>query len=360
MTFSRVRHVVERSALRGLTGLPGVVQRRVGRPVVRDTQTLADDVRLMLALQRLAREPAVETLPVAQGRRELNRQTDLVAGDDQVAEEHDLRVGDLAARLYVPEACRGPAPTRCCCSSTAAASCTATWPATTRRAGCWRRRPACGCCPSTTAWRPSTASRPPTTTRWRRTAGCSSTPTRSAPTPRGWRSAATPPGGNLAAATALAAAEEGLPLALQLLVYPGTDALRDTESLRLFGEGFYLTQGFIDLAADAYYPHLSEDERRDPRISPVYADLAPEVAARLAPVFLCTAGFDPLRDEGEAYAPPARGGRGGGRAAPLRGPDPRVPQHDRRGPLVAGRGGRGRAPARARAWPDLSGLTSLA
>ncbi|ANH38144.1 Carboxylesterase NlhH [Nocardioides dokdonensis FR1436] len=302
MTFSRVRHVVERSALRGLTGLPGVVQRRVGRPVVRDTQTLADDVRLMLALQRLAREPAVETLPVAQGRRELNRQTALVAGDDQVAEEHDLRVGDLAARLYVPQACQGPgahplllffhgggfvygdlashdAPCRLLAQEAGVRVLSVDY----RLAPEHRFPAAHDDALAAYRWLLEHADEVGADTARLAVGGDSA-------------------GGNLAAATALAAAEEGLPLALQLLVYPGTDALRDTESLRLFGDGFYLTQGFIDLAADAYYPQLSEEERRDPRISPVYADLAPAVAARLAPVFLCTAGFDPLRDEGEAYA----------------------------------------------------------
>ena len=40
-----------------------------GRRVVRDGQTLATDTQLMLRLQRLVREPAAETLPIAEGRR---------------------------------------------------------------------------------------------------------------------------------------------------------------------------------------------------------------------------------------------------------------------------------------------------
>ena len=55
-------------------------------------------------------------------------------------------------------------------------------------------------------------------------------------------------GGNLAAVVAIEAARAGLPLALQLLVYPVTDAVRETASARLFADGFYLTKAFMDLA----------------------------------------------------------------------------------------------------------------
>ena len=301
MITSHAQQVVERLLVRTVTGLPEVVQRRLGRPVVRDTQTLADDVRLMLALQRLAREPAIETMPIVEGRRAMARQTAIIAGDDPVAEVRDLRVADLPARLYVPSACRGAgphptllflhgggfvygdldshdAPCRLLASEAGVRVLAVDY-----RLAPEHRFPAA----HDDAW---------AAYRWllEHADEVGADTTRLAV---GGDSA----GANLAAATALAAAREGLPLALQLLVYPGTDALRDTESLRLFGEGFYLTQGFIDLAADAYYPHLSQDERRDPRLSPAYADLD-AVADRLAPVFLCTAGFDPLRDEGEAYA----------------------------------------------------------
>jgi acetyl esterase len=103
-------------------------------------------------------------------------------------------------------------------------------------------------------------------------------------------------GGNLAASVALMAARDGLPLAWQVLMYPPTDIDRDTQSLRLFGEGFYLTSAFMDRANDCYLP--KPDDRRDPRVSILYA----EIPSGLAPAYVLTAGFDPLRDEGEAYA----------------------------------------------------------
>ena len=103
-------------------------------------------------------------------------------------------------------------------------------------------------------------------------------------------------GGNLAAVTAIEAARTGLPLAFQLLVYPGTDATQGTASKRLFGKRFYLTQVFMDQVMDQYVPDRAR--RADPRVSPLLGD----VPDGLAPAYVVTAGFDPLRDEGEAYA----------------------------------------------------------
>jgi acetyl esterase len=101
-------------------------------------------------------------------------------------------------------------------------------------------------------------------------------------------------GGSLSAVTALRAAEEGLPLAFQLLIYPLTDFGGGTRSRELFGRGLFLTTEFMELATSTY---LGDGDPRDPRASVLHA----EVPAGLAPAFVATAGFDPLRDEGEAY-----------------------------------------------------------
>ena len=75
-----------------------------------------------------------------------------------------------------------------------------------------------------------------------------------------------------------------------------TDAVRDDrERGGCSPTGFYLTTAFMDLADDSY---IAGADPRDPRVSPLYADLP----AGLAPAYVATAGFDPLRDEGEAYA----------------------------------------------------------
>jgi acetyl esterase len=104
-------------------------------------------------------------------------------------------------------------------------------------------------------------------------------------------------GGNLAAVTAYLTVQEGGPKpAYQLLFYPTTDATVRTRSQELFSERFLLTQEDMDWFM-AHYA-ASEEDKHDPRYSPM---LAPDLSG-LPPAYIATAGFDPLRDEGEAYA----------------------------------------------------------
>ncbi len=104
-------------------------------------------------------------------------------------------------------------------------------------------------------------------------------------------------GGYLSAVVALKAAEAGVPCCFQLLVYPMTNMADPSESRRMFGQGFYLTDEFIDLANDGYLTDPAQ--RRDPLVSVAFTEKIPE---DLAPAYVATAGFDPLRDEGEAWA----------------------------------------------------------
>jgi acetyl esterase len=104
-------------------------------------------------------------------------------------------------------------------------------------------------------------------------------------------------GANLAAATCLLAREGGAPQpAMQLLIYPVTDATAETPSRRIFSEGFLLTRRNMDWYEDRYLP--PGVDRGDPRVSVLLA----EDLGGLPPAYLATAGFDPLRDEGEEYA----------------------------------------------------------
>jgi acetyl esterase len=104
-------------------------------------------------------------------------------------------------------------------------------------------------------------------------------------------------GGNLAAVVALMARERGGPaLALQLLVVPVTQHAFDTASYRECGEGYLLTRGAMRWFWDHYLRR--PEDGREPHASPL---LAPDLAG-LPPALVITAGFDPLRDEGEAYA----------------------------------------------------------
>ncbi len=112
-------------------------------------------------------------------------------------------------------------------------------------------------------------------------------------------------GGNLAAATAIACRDAGIRLAAQLLVYPVTDVAGNyadaNENARFpsraeNAEGYFLSRAVMQWFAGHYLSHASQGI--DWRVSPLRATSL----AGLAPAIVCTAWFDPLRDEGKAYA----------------------------------------------------------
>ena len=104
-------------------------------------------------------------------------------------------------------------------------------------------------------------------------------------------------GGNLAAAVAIWARDnDGPRLRLQLLAYPVTDAVARTESYRLFNDGYGLNAATMEWFFDHYTPDKAR--RDDWRVSPLRA----ASLAGLPPALVVTAGYDPLRDEGRAYA----------------------------------------------------------
>lgn len=112
-------------------------------------------------------------------------------------------------------------------------------------------------------------------------------------------------GGNLAAAVAQACRKGGPRLAAQLLIYPATDlagnygaAAENAKypSRQQNAEGYFLTGDAMRFFAGHYLPRMKDSE--DPRASPLRgADLG-----GLPRAVITTAEFDPLRDEGEAYA----------------------------------------------------------
>jgi acetyl esterase len=104
-------------------------------------------------------------------------------------------------------------------------------------------------------------------------------------------------GGNLAAGVArITARATGPRPAFQLLFYPWLDLSSKRESYVWFREGFYLTETDLDWHRRHYL--AAQDDALDPRCSPLLAD----DLTRLPPAYIATAGFDPLRDEGEEYA----------------------------------------------------------
>lgn len=104
-------------------------------------------------------------------------------------------------------------------------------------------------------------------------------------------------GGNLAAVVALDARDRGGPaIALQVLIYPGTDMSMRHDSHRRYGEGLFLTRPMIIWFREHYL--RTPADREDWRASPLLAT----DFSRLPPAVVITAGFDPLVDEGEDYA----------------------------------------------------------
>ncbi|MGC4110465.1 MAG: alpha/beta hydrolase [Nocardioides sp.] len=286
---------VKTGALRAAMGLPERLQRVLaGRRLTIDGQTLAVDTQLMLRMERLVREPSTEDLPLPAGRRLLVEHTVIAGGRQRVGAVRDLAVGDLAGRLYVPTGASSPGPLL-----------------VFFHGGGWvygdldSHDPPCRFLAERSGVRvlsvdyrlapehpfPAAADDALAAYRWvvANAASLGVDPMRLGV---GGDSA----GGNLAAVTAIEAAREGLPLAFQLLVYPATDATEKTRSRELFGTDLYLTEEFMDRVLAQYAP--DSESWQNPRLSPLLADVPPG----LAPAYVATAGFDPLRDEGEAYA----------------------------------------------------------
>ena len=112
-------------------------------------------------------------------------------------------------------------------------------------------------------------------------------------------------GGNLAAASAIACRDAGIRLAGQMLVYPVTDALGHFAdagenarfpSRRENAEGYFLSRAVMEWFCGHYLEERAHGA--DWRVSPLRA----ESLTGLAPAVVCTAWYDPLRDEGAAYA----------------------------------------------------------
>jgi acetyl esterase len=104
-------------------------------------------------------------------------------------------------------------------------------------------------------------------------------------------------GGNLAAATTLMARDrKGPKIAHQLLIYPVTDYCFDTVSYKDNAEGYFLTRDMMKW----FWGHYLEQESDG--ANPLASPLRAEDLGSLPPATVITAEFDPLRDEGEAYA----------------------------------------------------------
>ena len=289
-----VRHQLEGAALVAAMALPERAQRALaGRRVTIDGNTLATDVQLMLRLQRLARVPGAEEVTPAEGREVLRQTAAHTAGDQPIGSVRSLRVADLPARLYVPTGAPEVGPLLVFlhgggfwCGDLDSHDGPCRFLAETAGVRvlsvAYRLAPEH---PFPAAYDDAVAAYAWTVAH---AAELGADPARLGV---GGDSA----GGNLAAGVAIEAARHGWPCRVQLLVYPATQVRRTTRSSELFGQGFYLTREFMDRADQLYATGVPSDE---PRLSPLRAQLP----GGLAPALVYVAGFDPLRDEGEAYA----------------------------------------------------------
>ena len=246
------------------------------------------------------------------------------AGRGRVGRRHHGRRLDPGAG--VPAAGRRVVPSRRSSTSTAAGSSSATSTPTRASAACCAATSRRSWSASTTGSRPSTPSRPRSTTATPRSAASTKhiddfggDATRLAV---GGDSA----GGNLAAVCAQLAHADGRALAAQLLVYPAVDLLGEYRSRIDNAEGYFLTLRRHALVRRAVpravrgRPRSGRDARATRGVSPLHA----KSLEGLAPAVVATAEFDPLRDEGDAYAAALDGARRAGREPAVPGPHPRV------------------------------------
>ena len=103
-------------------------------------------------------------------------------------------------------------------------------------------------------------------------------------------------GGTLAAACAIHARNEGWPLALQMLIYPGLASEQTSQSHRRFAQGYLLDADTVQWFFGHYLP--SPQDRQDWRFAPL---VEPNLAG-VAPAWIGLAEYDPLVDEGRQFA----------------------------------------------------------
>ncbi len=301
---SSLQTSIETAVLRAVCALPEPVQRiLLRRPVLIDGLTLSTETQLMMRLQQLVHQPGLAMLPdLAENRAQVDAQGQMVAGRQPIGALRDLVVdgadGPLTARLYIPSSRLGadPVPTLLFLHGGGHGL----GSLDSHDGACRHLAEKSGVQVLSLGYRlapehpfPAAVEDGFVAYQWlvKNADSLNADPTRLAV---GGDSA----GGNLAATTAILAAEAGLPMAFQLLIYPVADLVNRSRSRELFdGGGFYLERQGMDKLHSWYFP---DGTGQDHPLASV--GLRTEFPTGLAPAFVATAGFDPLRDEGEAYA----------------------------------------------------------
>ncbi|MFY0407306.1 alpha/beta hydrolase [Solicola sp. PLA-1-18] len=283
---------------RGLLALPPrVVRRLAGPPVVKEGRTLDPEMQLVLRLQAAAGKPA-EELPLAHGRASIVAGSELVGGKQAVGRVADRTIagpgGDLHLRVYTPRGVGAAGPGLFFIHGGG-------WiygDLRSHDAVCRFLAERTGARVVAVDYRlapehpfPAAVDDSWAVWTWLAEHG-HELGINTARLAVGGDSA----GGNLAAVVSQKAVRDGaLVPAFQLLIYPATDFAETRPSRHAFSEGFFLSAAFIDLAKRHYT--LSDPDVRDWRLSPLHGELEGQ-----PPAHVVTAGFDPLVDEGRAYA----------------------------------------------------------
>ncbi len=284
--------------MRSIFQLPKpVIRRLAGKPIVIDGKTLDPEIQLMLRLEKFE-GPPVETLPITRGRKQVVSSATLTGGSQPIGAVTDRTIdgpaGKLSLRFYTPKGLRGTAPALFYIhgggfiygdleSHDATCRFLAEEAQVRVIAVDYRLAPEA----------PFPAAFDDTWAAWQwivnNAQGLGIDIDRLA---IGGDSA----GGNLATVICQQAVREGFRApTFELLFYPVTDFVDDWQTHKTFAEGFYLTEGFMSLSRENHL--LGNEDLADPRLSPFRNDVK-----GIAPAYLVTAGFDPLLDEGRAYA----------------------------------------------------------
>ncbi|MFG2725665.1 alpha/beta hydrolase [Streptomyces canus] len=291
---------VARAVMRTVGALPARAQRALGgRPVRIDGQELHPEIQLALRLLHLTAGKTFEQLPLSRGRAQISSEAWVFGDRRPVTTVRDLTVpgpaGPLPARLYSPSGLSGPSALLVYFhgggwvlgdleSADSACRFLAVHAGLSVLSIDYRLAPE----------DPFPAGVEDAVAAFRYAVGhAESLGADPVAIGVGGESA----GGNLAAVVSqITHAEPGPAPAFQLMFFPVTDLSTKHASYRLFSEGFFLTEAQMDWYRDHYLS--GPRDAVDPRASPLLAD---ELTG-LPPAYVAVAGFDPLRDEGEAYA----------------------------------------------------------
>ena len=295
MTFA-VRRLLATKVL----SLPDtVIARLVGAPIVRDGNTLDPQVQLMLTLARLSKVKGSHELPLRAARRELDYSARILAPEppaptDVRELELDGAVGPLRARVYRPYGAADASPGLVYYHGGG----WALGSLDSVDAPCRAFAQGAGCVVVSVDYRLAPEHRFPAaaddaTAAFRAVV---KDPKRFGVDPARVAVGGDSAGGNLSAVVCLDTRSDAVRPCFQLLVYPGTDMTMSLPSIESVGRGFFLERPTMDWFLDQYVPDRAM--RLDPRASPLFA----ASHGALPPAFVATAGFDPLRDEGQAYA----------------------------------------------------------